>query len=94
MNGGTGGTKSLPRPANRLTDRGIRAFLAKRQANVVGPKKLSDGGGLYLTLTPAGSTVWRLKYRISEREKLYAVGIYPSVSLERGMSDVALTHSA
>jgi hypothetical protein len=47
----------------------------------VGAKKLSDGGGLYVTLTPAGSAVWRMKYRHGGREKLLALGIYPEVGL-------------
>ncbi|MGH7603430.1 MAG: Arm DNA-binding domain-containing protein [Gemmatimonadaceae bacterium] len=40
-----------------------------------------DGGGLYLTITPAGAAVWRLKYRIGGRERLVAAGVHPEVSL-------------
>lgn len=43
--------------------------------------KLSDGGGLYLAVTPAGGKLWRLKYRIDGREKLLSIGKYPAVSL-------------
>jgi integrase len=43
---------------------------------------LSDGGGLYITLTPAGTPVWRIKYRHGGKERLYSPGIFPSVSLE------------
>lgn len=44
-------------------------------------KKLSDGEGMFLTITPAGTPVWRLKYRIGGKERIYAIGIYPQVSL-------------
>ena len=43
--------------------------------------KLSDGGGLYLLITPDGSKYWRLKYRYLEKEKLLAFGVYPLITL-------------
>ena len=46
------------------------------------PGKHFDGGGLYLDLTAAGGRYWRLKYRIAGKEKLLALGVYPSVSLK------------
>lgn len=61
----------------KLTDRGIKAFLAKG----VPGKKLADGGGLHLFITPAGGATWRVKYRIDGKEKLYSIGTYPLVSL-------------
>ena len=61
-----------------LTDIAIRnAKPAER------PVKLSDGGGMFLLVTPAGGKLWRLKYRIDGREKLLAMGSYP----ETGLSD-------
>lgn len=45
------------------------------------PYKLADGGGLYLLVNPNGTKYWRLKYRIAGKEKLLAVGVYPSVTL-------------
>lgn len=47
------------------------------------PQKLSDGGGLYLLVTPVGAKYWRLKYRFAGREKLLALGVYPEVTLAR-----------
>lgn len=41
------------------------------------PYKLSDGGGLFLVVTPAGGRLWRLKYRFDGNEKLLADGIDP-----------------
>jgi len=45
------------------------------------PYKLSDGGGLYLLVNPTGSKYWRLKYRVTGKEKLLSVGVYPDVTL-------------
>lgn len=49
--------------------------------------KLSDGGGMYLLVsppgkkTPKGSKCWRLKYRFNGKEKVLALGTYPELSL-------------
>ncbi|MBS3929052.1 MAG: tyrosine-type recombinase/integrase [Sphingomonadales bacterium] len=45
------------------------------------PVKLSDGGGMFLLVSPAGGKLWRLKYRIEGREKLLAIGAYPEIGL-------------
>jgi integrase len=78
-----GGIERRSRSTNRLNDRAIRAFLAKAKAGTAPRKKLSDGGGLYVTVTPAGSGVWRLKYRLGGKERLYAIGVYPEIGLEK-----------
>ncbi len=44
-------------------------------------QRLFDGGGLYLEITPAGSKLWRQKYRHGGKEKRLAHGPYPEVSL-------------
>jgi integrase len=53
--------------------------------------KLSDSGGLYVEITPAGGKRWRWKYRIEGREKLLSMGVYPDVPLvaARGRRDDA-----
>jgi len=43
--------------------------------------KLSDSGGLYVEVTPAGRKRWRWKYRVGGREKLLSMGLYPEVAL-------------
>ena len=43
--------------------------------------KLSDSGGLYVEVTPAGRKRWRWKYRVEGREKLLSMGLYPEVTL-------------
>ncbi len=45
------------------------------------PYKKFDGGGLYLHVKPSGSRLWRLKYRFMSKEKLLAIGVYPTISL-------------
>jgi integrase len=75
------------RALNKLTDVKIRAFISKAKAGRATAKKLSDGGALYLTLTPAGTPVWRIKYRFGGKERLYAVGLYPSTGLEDARRD-------
>lgn len=46
------------------------------------PKRLFDGGGLYLEIAPAGGKWWRLKYRFGGKEKRISFGVYPEVSLK------------
>ena len=60
-----------------LTDTAIR--LAKSGAT---ERKLADEKGLYLLLTPSGSKLWRLKYRLDGKEKKLALGSYPEVGLK------------
>jgi len=43
--------------------------------------KLSDGGGLYLLITKRETKLWRLKYKFENKEKLLALGSYPSITL-------------
>ncbi len=47
------------------------------------PVKLSDGGGLYLMVTPSGARCWRYNYRFGEKQKTLSLGLYPDVSLAR-----------
>lgn len=47
------------------------------------PRKVFDGGGLYLELHPSGSRWWRLKYRINGVEKRLSLGVYPDITLKR-----------
>ncbi len=45
------------------------------------PVKLSDSKGMYLLVNPAGSKLWRWKYRVLGKEKVMSLGAYPDVSL-------------
>ncbi len=59
-----------------LSDAQLRALKPKAK-----PYKVSDFDGLYVTVTPSGSRLWHLKYRIGGREKRLSFGAYPSVTL-------------
>ena len=63
-------------PSDKLTELAVRK--AKPSSK---PKKLSDGGGLFLLVNPNGSKYWRMKYRFMGKEKLLAIGVWPEVSL-------------
>lgn len=78
------------RSRERLTAVTIRAWLKRRSANdPATPKALSDGGGLALHLTAAGSPVWRIKYRFGGREKEASPGPYPKVTLQEARAALA-----
>lgn len=59
-----------------LTDAKIRNTKAGDK-----PLKLTDGGGLYLEIRPAGTKLWRLRYRIDGKENVFAIGGYPEIGL-------------
>lgn len=59
-----------------LTDLKVRSAKPKDV-----PYRLTDGGGLYLWVTPAGGRLWRWKYRYEGKEKLMSFGKYPDVSV-------------
>ncbi|MHB0990265.1 MAG: tyrosine-type recombinase/integrase [Burkholderiales bacterium] len=44
-------------------------------------QKLSDSGGLFLLAHPNGSKYWRMAYRFGGKQKILAVGKYPSTTL-------------
>lgn len=59
------------------------------------PRKLSDGGGLFLFIPPKNSAskprrLWRYKYRIHGREGLFALGPFPEI----GLADARRIHLA
>jgi integrase len=52
------------------------------------PVKLSDSKGMYLLVNPAGSKLWRWKYRVLGKEKVMSLGAYPDVSLAQARDGV------
>jgi integrase len=64
-----------------LTDTAIKA--AKPSAKAY---KLADGGGLFLTVTPSGGRLWRMKFRHAGKEGLLSFGAYPEISLKDARS--------
>lgn len=59
-----------------LTDIAVRKLKAKDK-----PYKVSDGGGLFLWVTPSGGKLWRWSYRFERKQKLMTFGKYPDVPL-------------
>ncbi len=66
----------MPKRIMPLTD--IQVKTAKPHAKEY---KLSDGGGLFLLVTPTGGKLWNLKYRFAEKEKRLSFGVYPVITL-------------
>jgi hypothetical protein len=64
--------------ARALTEGEIKAIKPLRYS-----RKVSDGGGLYLLVTPKGGRWWRYAYRFAQKHKALALGTYPAVPLER-----------
>ena len=61
----------------KLTD----TFVKRKQGNGK-VQKHSDGGGLFLYITPTGKKSWRLAYRFMGKQKLLVIGPYPAISLK------------
>jgi hypothetical protein len=59
-----------------LTDVMIRRAKPKEKAY-----RISDGGSMFLRVTPAGGKLWRWAYLYEGKEKLMSFGGYPDVSL-------------
>ena len=60
-----------------LTDLHLRNIKKSGKA-----QKHSDGGGLFLYVTPEGGTLWRMAYRYAGKQKTLSFGLYPRVSLK------------
>src|SRR5215472_13778016 len=56
---------------------------ASGEAPVVLPRKLPDGGGLYLYVAPSGAKTWRYDFRFLGRRQTLTIGPYPEVSLKK-----------
>lgn len=64
-------------PTNNLSDSKCKAIKPTDK-----PQKISDGGGLFLYVTPQGSKLWRCAYRIDGKQQTASFGAYPAVSLQ------------
>jgi hypothetical protein len=64
-----------------LTETAIKAIKPVRHA-----RKVTDGRGLYLLVTPKGALCWRYAYRFARKYKKLCLGVYPDVSLELARS--------
>jgi len=68
--------KPMPKRIAPLTDTKVRTVKPGKK-----PKKLFDGGGLFLLVTPSGGKLWNFKYRFEGKEKKLSFGVYPDISL-------------
>jgi hypothetical protein len=59
-----------------LTDIAVRRLKAKDKLY-----KVSDGGGLFVLVSPSGGKLWRWSYRFEGKQKLMTLGKYPDVPL-------------
>jgi integrase len=44
-------------------------------------RRVKDGGGLFLVISPSGGKWWEYRYRLQEKETSIGLGSYPDVSL-------------
>ncbi len=82
-----------------LTDTRLRTLKAAAKAY-----QEADGGGMFIEVTPGGSKVWRLRYRLAGKQEKLSLGEYPAYGLadarrwrndcmalvKRGLSPMAL----
>src|SRR5690606_12703380 len=61
---------------NKLKDSQCRSAKPGEKA-----RKLFDGGGLHLFISPTGAKTWRLAYRFEGKPKTMSFGPYPEVGL-------------
>lgn len=66
----------MPKRVMPLTDLKVKTAKAKAYNY-----KLSDGGGLYLFITPSGGKLWRFDYRFDGKRKTLFLKSYPEISL-------------
>ena len=67
---------------DRLSDKLVRDFIKDTAAGTAETTKLSDGGGIFLSITPAGTPAWRFRFRFAGREQLASLGTWPDVGRE------------
>ncbi len=67
----------MPKLVLPLTDLQIKSAKPREKTY-----KLSDGGGLFIEITPVGTKLWRLGYtQLSGKKTRLALGVYPVVTL-------------
>lgn len=74
---------------NKLTD-----LVLKNAKPGTATRRMSDGGGLFLEIRANGSRYWRLAYRYNGKQKLLAIGVYPTISapIAREKARIAREH--
>lgn len=75
--GSRGPHQNSPTGVRMLTEAQIQAIKPVRYE-----RKVTDGQGLYLVVTPKGALHWRFRYRFAGKCKTLALGSYPVVTLD------------
>jgi hypothetical protein len=61
-------------------------MLTEAQIQAIKPvryeRRVTDGQGLYLLMTPKGALHWRFRYRFAGKSKTLSLGSYPVVTLD------------
>lgn len=66
----------MARTANKLTDTAAKSAALK-------PGRHSDGGGLYLNVSPAGSKSWLFMWTVAGKRREMGLGAYPAIGLAK-----------
>jgi hypothetical protein len=65
-------------------------MLTESRAGSIKPRRIArkvfDGAGLYLLVTPKGGRCWRYAYRFAGKHKTLSLGTLPDVPLDRARS--------
>ena len=69
----------------RLSDKIISEMVACSKT-----KRVTDGLGMYLELSPSGGKWWRFKYRFNGKEKRISLGTYPDTGLAEARGKLAM----
>lgn len=54
--------------------------------------KKGDGGGMFLLVKASGARLWRYKYHLGGKEHLFALGVYPEMSLAAARQEHERAH--
>lgn len=82
-----------PIPAAPKHQHGVHMPLSDAAIRALKPgytsKKVSDGQGLFIEVTPGGSKLFRAAYRYQGKQRLHSIGAYPAVSLAAARAELA-----
>lgn len=81
---GAGSPKRKRRALNRLTDRDIL------DSNPEKPRRLTDGGGLSVSIDPDGNKYFQFRYSLHGKGQTTSLGKYSEMTLEQARESAAL----
>lgn len=69
-------------PKGPLTEKELQALAPRAKAY-----KVFDKDGLFVLVHPNGGKYWRFKYYLAGKERIYAIGTYPEISLKQARQE-------